>query len=175
MDNDIYGHVNNVQYSYFDTVVNTHLIREAGLDIHKSPVIGLVVETRCQFKKSLIFPECIDAGIRVDRRPVSVTYAIGLFRDGDDESAALGHFVHVYVDRPTQTPVPIPDMMRAAMEKAPPSIGLRRVCLFKMPRCFVRASATARYIPEDSLQSHRQRKARCPISGSRLRRLWQKR
>ena len=119
MDNDIYGHVNNVQYySYFDTVVNTHLIREAGLDIHKSPVIGLVVETRCQFKKSLIFPECIDAGIRVDRLGrSSVTYAIGLFRDGDDESAALGHFVHVYVDRPTQTPVPIPDMMRAAMEK----------------------------------------------------------
>ena len=118
MDNDIYG-VNNVQYySYFDTVVNTHLIREAGLDIHKSPVIGLVVETRCQFRKSLIFPECIDAGIRVDRLGrSSVTYAIGLFRDGDDESAALGHFVHVYVDRATVTPVPIPDIMRAAMEK----------------------------------------------------------
>ena len=88
------------------------------MDIHKSPVIGLVVETRCQFRKSLIFPERIEAGIRVDRLGrSSVTYAIGLFRDGDDESAALGHFVHVYVDRATQTPVPIPDMMRAAMEK----------------------------------------------------------
>jgi len=119
MDNDVYGHVNNVQYySYFDTAVNTHLIREAGLDIHNSPIVGLVVETRCQFKKSLVFPDRIDAGIRVERLGrSSVTYATGLFREGDDEIAALGHFVHVYVDRSTQTPVPIPEQMRTEMEK----------------------------------------------------------
>ncbi len=87
MDNDVYGHVNNVQYySYFDTAVNTHLIREAGLDIHNSPIVGLVVETRCQFKKSLVCPDRIDAGIRVERLGrSSVTYATALFREGDDE------------------------------------------------------------------------------------------
>lgn len=118
MDNDVYGHVNNVQYySYFDTVVNSHLIREAGLDIHNSPVVGLVVETRCQFKKSLIFPDVVDAGIRIDKiGRSSVTYKVGLFRSGDDQIAALGHFVHVYVDRKSQSPVSIPDRMRAAME-----------------------------------------------------------
>lgn len=119
MDNDVYGHVNNVQYySYFDTAVNTHLIREAGLDIHASPVIGLVVETRCQFKKSIVFPESVDAGIRVERiGRSSVVYSVGLFRGGDTEIAALGHFVHVYVERATQKPAPVPDAMRAAMEK----------------------------------------------------------
>ncbi|WP_319024950.1 acyl-CoA thioesterase [Nisaea sediminum] len=118
MDNDVYGHVNNVQYySYFDTAVNSHLIREAGLDIHNSPVIGLVVETRCQFKKSLVFPDVVEAGIRVEKiGRSSVAYNVGLFRAGDDEIAALGHFVHVYVERESQTPVPIPDRMRAAME-----------------------------------------------------------
>lgn len=119
MDNDVYGHVNNVQYySYFDTAVNTHLIRNAGLDIHKSPIVGLVVETRCQFMKSLVFPDHVDAGIRVDRiGRSSVTYAIGLFRSGDQDIAALGHFVHVYVDRETQKSVQVPEQMRAEMEK----------------------------------------------------------
>jgi acyl-CoA thioester hydrolase len=118
MDNDSYGHVNNVvYYSYFDTVVNEHLIRAAGLDIRASPVIGLVVETRCTFRRSLSFPEIIDAGLAVRALGrTSVTYAIGLFRRGDAEPAAIGHFVHVWVERATEQPVPVPDTVRAALE-----------------------------------------------------------
>jgi len=117
MDNDAYGHVNNVTYySYFDTVVNEHLIREGGLDIARDPVVGLVVETGCTFRKSLSFPERIDAGLRVAKLgTTSVTYEIGLFREGDDEPAATGRFVHVWVDRATQLPVPVPPAIRAAL------------------------------------------------------------
>src|SRR5262245_21646274 len=118
MDNDAYGHVNNVTYySYFDTVVNEHLIREGGLDIANDPVVGLVVETSCTFAKSLTFPECIDAGMRVARLgTTSVTYEIGLFREGDDQPAATGRFVHVWVDRATRRPVAIPPAIRAALQ-----------------------------------------------------------
>ena len=117
MDNDAYGHVNNVTYySYFDTVVNEHLIRAGGLDISRDTVVGLVVETSCTFRKSLSFPERIDAGLRVARLgTTSVTYEIGLFREGDGEPAANGRFVHVWVDRATQRPVPIPLAIRAAL------------------------------------------------------------
>jgi len=117
MDNDTYGHVNNVTYySYFDTVVNEHLIRDGGLDIANAPVIGLVVETSCRFHASLSFPETIDAGIAVKKLgTTSVVYAIGLFRQGEDVPAATGRFVHVWVDRATQTPVPVPDRIRAAL------------------------------------------------------------
>ena len=117
MDNDSYGHVNNVvYYSYFDTVVNEHLVRVAGLDIRTSPVIGLVVETRCTFHRSLSFPETVDAGLAVRALGrTSVTYAIGLFRQGDTEAAAVGHFVHVWVERATDRPVPVPDAVRAAL------------------------------------------------------------
>jgi acyl-CoA thioester hydrolase len=117
MDNDAYGHVNNVTYySYFDTLVNEHLIREGGLDIERASVVGLVVETSCTFRKSLAFPERVDAGMRVVRLgSTSVTYEIGLFRAGDDAPAADGRFVHVWVDRATQRPVPIPSNIRAAL------------------------------------------------------------
>jgi len=118
MDNDAYGHVNNVTYySYFDTAVNEHLIRAGGLDIVNSAAIGLVVETGCTFAKSLSFPEVVDAGLSVTRiGRSSVIYAIGLFRAGDDEPAARGRFVHVWVDRITQRPVPVPPAIRAALE-----------------------------------------------------------
>ena len=118
MDNDVYGHVNNVvYYSYFDTVVNEHLIREGGLDIARDPVIGLVVETGCTFHKPLAFPERIDAGLRVARLGASsVIYEIGLFREGDAEPAATGRFVHVWVDRVTQRPAAIPPAIRAALQ-----------------------------------------------------------
>jgi acyl-CoA thioester hydrolase len=118
MDNDAYGHVNNVvYYSYFDTVVNEHLIREGGLDIARDPVIGLVVETGCTFHKPLAFPERIDAGLRVARLGASsVIYEIGLFREGDAEPAATGRFVHVWVDRVTQRPAAIPPAIRAALQ-----------------------------------------------------------
>ena len=118
MDNDTYGHVNNVTYySYFDTVVNEHLIRCGGLDPANDPVVGYVVASTCQFKKPLTFPDAIDAGLRVVKLGVSsVTYEIGIFRKGDDELSALGQFVHVWVDRTTQRPTPIPPRIRAALE-----------------------------------------------------------
>jgi len=107
MDNDIYGHLNNVvYYSLFDTAVNRYLIGAGALDIHGGAVIGLVVETHCNFFDSLAFPQRIDAGIRVARQGrSSVRYEIGLFADGAERCAALGHFVHVYVDRETRRPV----------------------------------------------------------------------
>ena len=117
MDNDAYGHVNNVvYYSYFDTAVNEHLIRVGGLDIAKDPVIGLVVETSCRFARPLSFPDVVEAGLRVTKLgSTSVVYAIGLFRRGENDAAAQGRFVHVWVDRATQRPVRVPDTIRAAL------------------------------------------------------------
>ncbi|MBT5263709.1 MAG: acyl-CoA thioesterase [Rhodospirillaceae bacterium] len=118
IDNDIYGHVNNVQYySFFDTAVAAHLIEFGGLDMHNSPVIGFVVETKCQYFRPICFPDVIDAAIRVVKiGRSSVTYEIGLFRQGDEEPAAVGHFVHVYVERETNRSTEIPDERRRAME-----------------------------------------------------------
>jgi acyl-CoA thioester hydrolase len=117
MDNDNYGHVNNVvYYSYFDTVVNEHLIREGGLDVRTGPVIGLVVETCCRFHRPLSFPGVVDAGIRVAKLGnSSVKYEIGLFAAGESEPAATGHFVHVWVDRATNRPAGVPEKIRAAL------------------------------------------------------------
>ena len=119
MDNDIYGHVNNVvYYSYFDTVINEYLIAEGGFDIHGATVIGVAVETMCKFRKSLVFPQIVDAGLRVGKLGnSSVRYEVGLFAEGDGEPAASGHFVHVFVERATMRPVPIPDALRACMER----------------------------------------------------------
>jgi acyl-CoA thioester hydrolase len=118
MDNDAYGHVNNVAYySYFDTAVNEHLIRAGGLDIERSTTIGVVVETACRFHKPLSFPDVVEAGLRVAKLgKSSVKYEIGLFRQGEDEPAASGHFVHVWVDRGTRRPTAVPEDVRAALE-----------------------------------------------------------
>lgn len=118
MDNDVYGHVNNVvYYSFFDTAVNGHLLEEGVLDYGASPVFGVVAETRCRFFKELAFPDLVEAGMRIVRLGNSgVTYEIGLFRAGDSEAAAFGHFVHVYVDRATRRPTRIPDAVRAVMQ-----------------------------------------------------------
>jgi acyl-CoA thioester hydrolase len=119
MDNDVYGHVNNVvYYSYFDTVVNEYLIRAGALDIEHGATIGLVVETQCNYFAPLVFPERVDAGLRVARLgSSSVRYEVGLFREGEETPAAQGHFVHVYVDRVTRRPVSaLPDALRAALE-----------------------------------------------------------
>jgi acyl-CoA thioester hydrolase len=119
MDNDVYGHVNNVvYYAYFDTVVNQYLVEAGVLDIHHGQVIGLVVETLCRYFQPLAFPDVIDAGLRVGRLGrTSVRYEVAIFRRGDDEPAAAGHFVHVYVDRQTRRPVPLPEPMRAALAR----------------------------------------------------------
>lgn len=118
MDNDIYGHVNNVvYYSFFDTVVNTALIEAGVLDIHAGPVIGLVVESQCRYFRPLAFPEPVTAGLRVGRLGTSsVRYEIGLFARAEQDPAAFGHFVHVYVDRQTRRPVPLPADMRRFLE-----------------------------------------------------------
>jgi len=118
MDNDVYGHVNNVTYySYFDTVVNQHLIAAGVLDVETSPVFGVVVETSCRFLDSLTFPETVEAGLRVAKLGTSsVTYEIGLFHEGTDRPAALGRFVHVYVDRAERRPTPVPDSVREVLE-----------------------------------------------------------
>ncbi|HUP30667.1 MAG TPA: thioesterase family protein [Usitatibacter sp.] len=118
MDNDAYGHVNNVVYfSYFDTVVNTMLIERGALDIEKSSVIGLVVETGCQYFAPLTYPETVTAGLRVAHLGrSSVRYEIALFGQGSDVAAAQGHFVHVYVDRDTRRPIDMPEKLRRTLE-----------------------------------------------------------
>ena len=118
-DNDIYGHVNNVTYySYFDTVVNCFLIDRGGLDIETDSVIGVAVETMCKFNKPLAYPEVLEAGLRVGKLGnSSVRYEIGIFQEGAAEAAAMGHFVHVFVDRATGKPAPIPDAIRSALER----------------------------------------------------------
>ena len=119
MDNDVYGHVNNVvYYSYFDTVVNGYLISSGALDIEKSPVIGLVVETQCRYFKPITFPDAVHAGVRVARLGnSSVRYEVGIFRNDEETAAAQGHFVHVYVDRESRRPAALPTEMRAALER----------------------------------------------------------
>ena len=117
-DSDVYGHVNNViYYSYFDTAVTGHLVSEGGLKPMEAPVIGVVVETRCVFRQELNFPDVIDAGIKVVRLgKSSVSYEIGLFRQGEAKPAAFGHFVHVWIDRESRRPEAVPDRIRAALE-----------------------------------------------------------
>lgn len=118
MDNDLYGHVNNVvYYSYFDTVINKFLIERGGLDIHCGPVVGIAAESGCRFFVSFAYPETVEAGLRVGHLGrSSVRYEIGLFKQGSDAAAAEGHFVHVFVERATQRPTGIPDSIRAAFE-----------------------------------------------------------
>ena len=119
-DNDVYGHVNNVEYySYFDTVINTWLIREGGLDIHEGGVIGLCAESHCTFLGPLAFPQGVDAGLRVGHLGrSSVKYEIGLFGEGSEEPAAEGWFVHVFVDRATRKSAgEMPPQLRSALER----------------------------------------------------------
>lgn len=118
MDNDVYGHVNNVvYYSFFDTVINRYLIDHGGLDIHGGEVIGLAVDTGCQYLRPVAFPDVVEAGLRVAHLGTSsVRYEVGIFVQGDEACAAHGHFVHVFVDRVSRRPTPPPDRLRAALE-----------------------------------------------------------
>jgi acyl-CoA thioester hydrolase len=117
-DNDAYGHVNNVvYYSWFDTVVNQFLIANDVLDIERSPVIGLVVETHCNYFSPVAFPDQVTAGLRVTRLGnASVRYEIGIFRNDDQQAAACGHLVHVYVDRDARRPASVPEPMRRLLQ-----------------------------------------------------------
>jgi acyl-CoA thioester hydrolase len=117
-DNDPYQHVNNVvYYEWFDTVVNEYLLARGVLDITASPVVGLVAETQCNYFSPMSFPDLVQAGLRVARLGgSSVRYEIGLFRNHEALASAQGHFVHVYVDRTTNRPVPLPAPLRAVLE-----------------------------------------------------------
>src|SRR5205823_6342387 len=116
-DNDVYGHVNNVvYYAYFDTVINRYLIEQGGLDIERGPAIGVCVESRCTYQKPVSFPETLHAGLRVARLGrTSATYEVGVFRGSD--LCAQGSFVHVFVERDTRKPTPIPEKIRAALAR----------------------------------------------------------
>lgn len=117
-DNDVYGHVNNVvYYSWFDSAVNAHLIERGTLDIHRGEVIGLVVETQCNYFAPVEFPQRVEAGVRVANiGRSSVRYEVGIFVKGEDRTAAKGHFVHVYVNRASRRPAALPDNMRIVLE-----------------------------------------------------------
>lgn len=117
MDNDVYGHINNVvYYSYFDTVVNQYLMEKGVLEIGTSPVIGLVVETACQYFNPIAFPDTIHAGLRVGTLGrSSVRYEIGIFKNDEAHASAQGHFVHVYVDRLSRRAMPLPQPLRTAL------------------------------------------------------------
>ena len=119
MDNDTYGHVNNVTYySYFDTAANSYLVEEGGFDPRNASVIGVVVESMCRYQSPLAFPDLLEAGLRVGKLGTSsVRYEIGIFGQGADEAAAFGHFVHVFVERLERKPVPIPAPLRGALKK----------------------------------------------------------
>lgn len=119
MDNDIYGHVNNaLYYAFFDTAINEYLIGEGGLDINAGAVMAFAAESQCQYLRPLAFPEVIDVGLRVGKLGnSSVRYELALFKQGEDFAAATGYFVHVFVDRVTQRPAPMPTQIRAALER----------------------------------------------------------
>lgn len=119
MDNDVYAHINNVvYYSFFDTAVNQYLIEQGVLDIETSKIIGLVVETKCNYFSPITFPDVVHVGLNVEKLGnSSVRYGIGLFCNEADVAAAQGHFVHVYVDRRTRKSAAVPVDMRAALER----------------------------------------------------------
>ncbi|WOX04323.1 acyl-CoA thioesterase [Microbulbifer pacificus] len=116
-DNDIYGHVNNVTYySYFDSAVNRYLIEEGGLDIHNADVVGFVVNSSCDYRAPLAYPEALEAGICVEKLGnSSVIYRVGIFRAGAERAAASGSFTHVFVERAQNRSVPIPAIIRKAL------------------------------------------------------------
>jgi len=118
MDNDAYGHVNNVvYYSWFDTVVNAHLIENGALDIHHGETIGLVIETQCNYFASVQFPQTVEAGIRVAHiGKSSVRYEVGIFVQGEPLTAAKGHFIHVYVDKASRRPAALPAKLKSVLE-----------------------------------------------------------
>lgn len=118
MDNDAYGHVNNVvYYSWFDTAVNAHLIEQGALDIHDGQTIGLVIETQCNYFAPVAFPQPIETGIRVAHLgKSSVRYEVGIFAQGEPMTAAKGHFIHVYVDKATRRPTALPEKLKSVLE-----------------------------------------------------------
>jgi acyl-CoA thioester hydrolase len=119
MDNDAYGHINNaVYYSFFDTAVNSYLIEHNVLDVLKSEIIGLVIETQCKYFSPIVFPDLIHVGMKVTHLGTSsVKYEVAIFKNDDDIASAMGHFVHVYVDRKSNKSTPIPQNVRTVLQE----------------------------------------------------------
>jgi acyl-CoA thioester hydrolase len=119
MDNDLYGHLNNVvYYSLFDSIINRYLIREGGLDIHRGSVLGLAVSSSCTFAASVAYPDALEGGLRVAHLGnASVRYQLGIFLLGDPSARAFGDFTHVFVDRASRRPVPIAEPLRSALAR----------------------------------------------------------
>jgi len=113
-DNDIYGHINNVEYySFFDSVLNLHLIKNRVLNIHESKIVGFVVNSGCTYLSPVKYPDALEAGLRVEELGKSSTkYGLAIFKNGEDDASAFGHVVHVFVDRTTNKSVPIPENIR---------------------------------------------------------------
>ena len=124
MDNDIYGHINNaLYYAFFDTAVNEYLIAAGRLDINSGPVIAFAVESQCRYLRPLAFPGVIDIGLRVGKvGNSSVRYELAIFKQDEPFAAAAGYFVHAFVDRVTQRPVPMPTSIRSALERLKVSV-----------------------------------------------------
>lgn len=118
-DNDIYGHINNVvYYAYFDSAANRYLIEQGGLDIQGGDIVGYVVSSGCEYHAPIAYPDALEAGLRVDRLGTSsVQYGIAIFRRGEERAVAHGHFVHVFVERANDRSTPIPDGLRAALQR----------------------------------------------------------
>lgn len=118
MDNDLYGHINNVNYySFFDTVVNLYLIEKGGMDIHSAPVVGYVVNSGCNYLSPVGYPDHLETGLRVDRiGTTSVQYGIAIFKEGSPVASAYGHLVHVFVNRSVNKPDSLPPEIRSALE-----------------------------------------------------------
>lgn len=119
MDNDDYGHVNNVAYyAYFDSAVNGYLMEATRTDTRKLPAIGIVAETSCKFMKEISFPDMLHIGLRLEKLGnSSVVYQLAVFKGDDTEPSAVGRFVHVYVDETSRRPIPIPPIIRTALEQ----------------------------------------------------------
>jgi acyl-CoA thioester hydrolase len=117
MDNDHYGHVNNVAYySYFDSAVNGFLMEASGVDTRTLSAIGVVAETGCRFLRQISFPDVLYIGMRIEKTGnSSVVYQLAVFREDDDAPSAVGRFVHVYVDGTTRRPVAVPDVIKRAL------------------------------------------------------------
>jgi acyl-CoA thioester hydrolase len=118
-DNDQYGHANNVvYYAWFDTAVNGWLMEATGSDVSRLDAIGVVVESSCRYLSPVGFPQQLTVGLAVDRLGGrSVAYRLAVFGPDDEHPAAVGRFVHVYVDAGTRRPVDVPELVRRAVEQ----------------------------------------------------------
>ncbi len=119
MDNDVYGHANNVNYyAWFDTTANRYLIEHCDLDIHRGEQIGYIVHSECFYRSAVAFPDELEGALRVNRLGnSSVEYGLAIFRRGEAQAAAHGRFTHVFVDRNNERPQPMNEQLRQGLSR----------------------------------------------------------